>query len=150
MRLMADAKVFCARVVLTAYLAFLLVVSGINFWSRSQKELHEFLVPLTGWVGIELHLFTMFFAFGALVDTNRCVFSHLLSMLGTAITLNAFDTASHALKAWSGHPDYGNPYLMYHPLRPLIILGIPSMWLAALWFVSRKLPPEQKTHRRAR
>lgn len=138
--LMIDAKVFRARTVLLAYLVFSLLVLGFYLWSQSQKDIREFLVPMTGWTGLDSYMWTLFFAVFALVHTNRIAFAPVLGMLGIVTAINAFQTSIDAFRAWSGQPDFGNPYLTYHPLRPVIIVVIPGAWLFALWLVSRGLP----------
>ncbi|MDB5342908.1 MAG: hypothetical protein JWP89_1285 [Schlesneria sp.] len=139
---MTDATVLRARRVLAVYLVFSLIVTAFELWSFVQPDLKSIVVPFTGWTGLMPYAWTLYFAYFAMRHTNRYLFTPLLWMLGTATILLAVDTAVKGIEHWSGSPDYGNPYLTYHPARPLITVVVPLTWLLILWMVGRQLPDE--------
>jgi len=138
---MLDRTVFRAKVVLVVYLIFAMSAIALALWSNMDHDLDEALVPMTGWTGLFQYTWTIFFAVLALAKTVRPAITSVVWMLGGLAVIGAFTTAHHAIDAWSGKPDYGNPYLMYHPIRPLFTVLIPGTWASILWFVARKLPP---------
>lgn len=137
---MADRAVFQARVVLLAYLAF--VISAISFvsWSHNDQGLHEAIVPLIGWGGLTQYAPTIFFAGLASFHTRREAVWTLIQMLGWVTFVGTVLTVDHAFRAWSGEPDFDNPFLKYHPLRPVFTTLIPGAWLLVLWWTGRTLP----------
>ena len=138
---MNDRAVFRARVVLLLYLAFSAFVLGFDFWSRSRRDVRELVVPLTGWTGLSTYGWTFFFATFAIFHTHRSGMSPLLFMLGSSTILEAVMTFLKAVEAWRGVPDFGNPYLTYHPLQPLVTVVPLAAWFVLLWWARRGLPP---------
>jgi hypothetical protein len=144
---MVNANVLRARAILIVYLAFSVAVLAFGYWSHSRKDLRESLVPITGWIGLSPYMWTLFFSIFALIFTNRTTYMSVVRMLGLVTALDALVTAFDAIMAWLGSPDFGNPYLMYHPVRPLITVVLPSAWILALWRVGCKLPRAQDANR---
>ncbi len=83
-------------------------------------------------------MWTLMFAWIALLKTDRKNLMTLVLMLAGTTLLELIDTMHEAIEAWSGSPDFGNPYLMYHPIRPLITVVPASMWTITFWLVCRK------------
>jgi hypothetical protein len=137
-----ERSVHRARIVLTAYLAFAMVALILCAASLFWKALGELLVPLTGWTGLFVYLWTVFFALHALYQPNRTTFLLVVRVLGMITAIEACHTTYHAMMAWTGQPDFGNPYLIYHPARPLMTVVIPAAWATALWVFGRKLPAQ--------
>ena len=135
---MVNTYVLRARSILIVYIVFSVSVVAFDHWSDSQKELREWLVPMTGWNGSSVYMWTLGFASFALVKTDRKHLRLIVLMLAVATLLQLRSTMNHAIQAWSGSPDFGNPYLMYHPIRPLITVVPATMWTITFWLVSRK------------
>ena len=134
---MMKTQVLRARLIVAAYIVFSIAVILFDHWSYTQKELHEWLLPMTGWTGLFLYRWTLMFAFFALIFTDRTPVMILVQMLTTVTIIEFLTTIVHAIIAGFSSPNPENPYLMYDPVRPLLTVLPPSLWTAVFWNVGR-------------
>ena len=132
-----ETQVFRARLIVAAYIVFSIAVILFDLWSHTQKELHEWLLPMTGWTGLFLYRWTLMFAFFALIFTDRTPVMILVQMLKTVTVIEFLTTTFHAIIAGFSSPSPENPYLMYDPVRPLITVLPPILWTTVFWNVGR-------------
>jgi hypothetical protein len=79
-------------------------------------------------------MFTLFFAISPIITPQRKLIYGVVALLGLAVLFGAFDTFRHTLGPEAGGPDFGNPYLIYHPYRPIFTIVLPAFWLLLLLF----------------
>jgi len=77
-------------------------------------------------------MFTLYFAISAILTPQRKLVYAVALLLGLAVLFGAFDTFRHTLRPEAGTPDHGNPYLTYHPYRPVFTIVLPASWLLLL------------------
>ena len=96
------------------------------------RTLDAAITPYTGWSGLGYYMFTLFFAISAIHTPPRKQVYGVVALLGLAVLFGALDTFRHTLGPEAGRPDFGNPYLIYHPYRPIITILLPASWLLLL------------------
>jgi hypothetical protein len=121
-----------APLILRAYVVFALVASALFFSGFYAPPLNAAIIPYTGWAGLGLYMFTLFFAISAIITPQRKMIYGVVLLLGLAVLFGAFDTFWHTLGPEAGRPDFNNPYLIYHPYRPIITIVLPAFWLLLL------------------
>jgi hypothetical protein len=94
--------------------------------------LNAAIVPYTGWSGLTFYMFTLFFAIAAILTPQRKQIYGVVALLGLAVLFGALDTFRHTWGPEAGTPDFGNPYLTYHPYRPVFTVVLPAAWLLLL------------------
>jgi hypothetical protein len=123
-----------APLILRAYVVFALVASVLFFSVFYAPPLNAAIIPYTGWSGLAFYMFTLFFAISAIITPQRKLIYRVVALLGLAVLFGAFDTFWHTLGPEAGGPDFGNPYLIYHPYRPIFTIVLPAFWLLLLIF----------------
>lgn len=118
--------------ILRGYLIFAVVASVLQLCLIVVGDLNEKLVPLTGWEGLFRYSFTLFFALLAMSKPHRKSVGGITGLLAVFVALGCFDTYQHLWGYWAERDDFGNPYLMYHPARPVITVLLPGVWLVLL------------------
>ena len=121
-----------APLILRAYVVFALVASGLSLSGFYAPPLNAAIVPYTGWSSLGLYAFTLFFAIAAILTPQRKQVYAVAALLGLFVLLGAFDTFRYTLGPAAGRPDSGNPYLTYHPYRPIFTIVLPAFWLLLL------------------
>ena len=77
-------------------------------------------------------MFTLYFAIAAMVTPQRKPVYAVAALLGLAVFFGGLEVYQHYWGSQAGRSDFGNPYLIYHPARPAITVGLPAFWLALL------------------
>ena len=122
-----------APLILQAYLVFVLVASALSFSGFYAPRLNAAIIPYTGWSALSWYLFTLFFAVAAILTPQRKQMIHAVAaLLGLAVLFGALDTFNHTIGPEARTPDFGNPYLIYHPYRPVFTVALPLSWLLLL------------------
>ena len=121
-----------APLLLRAYIAFALAATILSFSGFFAPHLNAAMMPFTGWSALSLYMFTLFFAISAIFTPKRIQVYAVAALLGLAVIFGAFDTFSHTIGPVAGRPDFGNPYLMYSPWRPLFTIMLPAAWALLL------------------
>lgn len=121
-----------APLILRAYVVFALVASALAFSGFYAPPLNAAIIPYTGWSSLGLYLFTLFFAIAAILTPQRKQVYAVAALLGLFVLLGAIDTYRYTLGPEAGTTDFGNPYLIYHPLRPVFTIALPAFWLVLL------------------
>jgi hypothetical protein len=118
-----------APLILRAYVLFLLVDAAL-FFSEFYPPVSAATVRYHGpWSSPSLYLFTLFFALGAILTPQRKLIYAVAALLGLIVLLGTFDTIQHIWGTEAERPDFGNPYLFYHPYRPIFTVALPASWL---------------------
>ena len=120
-----------APLILQAYVAFALVASAV-FFSTFFPAVSAAVIPYMGWSGLSFYLFTLYFALAAILTPQRKAVYGVVAILSVAVLFGAFETFQHIWGAGAGRPDFGNPYLTYHPSRPVFTIVFPVAWLSLL------------------
>lgn len=121
-----------APLLLRGYLLFALVASLLAISGIFAPSLSGAIIPYTGWSGLTFYLFTLFFAISAILTPQRKQIYGVAALLGLAVLFGAVDSIRHTSGPEAGTPDFGNPYLTYHPYRPIFTVVIPAVWLLLL------------------
>jgi hypothetical protein len=132
--------IYRARMILTAFLVFSIGTTVFSLGSMLVPRLRERIVPYTGWSFLGSYMWTLFFAAFALKKPERQRMMGLLALLGAIIVFDGIGIVSAALDHARGKPNFGNPYLTYHPLRPVIILAPQIVWFILLCWAYQGLP----------
>lgn len=117
--------------VLRAYLLFVLA-AAVAFVGAFFPPVSAAIVPYTAWSGLAFYLFTLYPAMAAILTPRRILIHNVAALLGVAVVIGAFDTFQHTWGTEAGAPDFGNPYLTYHPYRPVFTIALPAFWLSLL------------------
>ena len=124
--------------ILRAYVVFVLLASVLSLSGFFARELHEIIVPFTGWSGLSYYMYTLYFAVVAMFTPRRKLIYAVAALLGLAIAFGGLDAYQHLWGSKAGRIDSGNPYLIYHPARPAITVALPTFLLALLISPSMK------------
>ena len=108
--------------------------------------LYEAIVPYTGWSGLTNYLFTLFFAASAIMTRDRKPIYGVAMLLGLFAIFGVIGIYWHTWGPDAGRPDFGNPYLVYHPWRPVFTVALPVAWLLLL-ISSTMRKPKNSLHR---
>ena len=112
--------------ILRAYLVFTLLAAALAYCVYYAPQLNRRIVPFTGWTGLFSYIFTLFFAILARFAPDRKKWIRAILLMHVLLTAQGVvDGFRHE---WGSQEDFGNPYLMYHPLRPLVTIGLPIVW----------------------
>jgi hypothetical protein len=121
-----------APLILRSYVVFALAASALHLSGLFAPWLSSVTIPYTGWLGLTSYMFTLFFAISAILTPQRNQIYGVVALLGLGVLIGAFDTFWYTLGPGAGAPDFGNPYLTYHPYRPVITVLLPASWLLLL------------------
>ena len=113
--------------ILRAYVVFLLVTVAL-FLGEFYPPISAAIIPYTGWSGLTFYHFTLYFALASILAPPRKLIYGVAPMLGLAVLFGAFDTYQHTWGTEAGSPDFDNPYLTYHPCRPIFTIALPAFW----------------------
>jgi hypothetical protein len=119
--------------ILWSYLVFAVLATvwqtyGIDYAPQFYKKT----VPFTGWSGFSVYPFTLIIVIFAIMPHHSRWIVYIAILLGTNVAFGLWDTCEHTWGSLAGRDDYGNPYLMYNPLQPLITVALPLFWAALL------------------
>jgi hypothetical protein len=109
---------------------FALLVCIVDKWLTyvGPKSIQEMIVPFTGWVPSMPYMFglifTSYMVFGR--DRGFHVRQGIIGSLVLYLVLGVIDYFSPR------QPDFGNPYLIYSPWRPVWTVAIPLAWILLL------------------
>jgi hypothetical protein len=117
---------------LRAYVVFVLVVFALSSSMFYAPSLDAAIVPYTGWLGLYVYTFTLFFAIAAILTPQRKTIYAVVAFLGLFMLFGALDTYQNTLGPDAGREDFGNPYLIYQTYRPVFTIGLPAFWLLLL------------------
>lgn len=124
--------------ILRAYVVFVLLASVLSLSGFFARELHEIIVPFTGWSGLSYYMYTLYFAIVAMLTPSRKPVYLVAALLSLVIVFGGLEAYQHLWGSKAGRIDHGNPYLIYHPARPAITVALPAFWLALLISPSMK------------
>jgi hypothetical protein len=123
-----------APVVLPTLLAFAIVVTILDLGSHflARETVYEPLIKYVGWNPSTIYLFSGGIAY------NLCISRRLRTrnILVGLIAIWALGNAIHFITTHN-HKDFGNPYLMVSPYRPIWTVVIPLLWGA--WLMSPRV-----------
>ena len=118
--------------ILPAFLLFSVIATVIASSVFYAPHFDELIVPFTGWSGLSIYMFTLMGVIMAMFTPYRKAIYDIAGMLALIAVFGLFDTYDHTWGSRACREDYGNPYLMYHPLRPLINIVLPLFWMTLL------------------
>ena len=121
-----------APLILRAYLVFAVFASVLSFSVFYAPPLYEASGPYTGWSGLTNYLFTLFFATSAIQTRDRKPIYGVAMLLGLFAIFGVIGIYWHTWGPDAGRSDFGNPYLVYHPWRPVFTVALPVAWLLLL------------------
>jgi hypothetical protein len=118
-----------APMILRIYFVFAAIAGAMGLSLFYARPLYEKLLPYTGWMGLYFYVMTLTAASTAIKEPQRKPLLHLTYLLGIMTFFGWFDyyVSTHGLHL--GGPDDPNPYLAYHPYRPLVTVLVPGVWL---------------------
>jgi hypothetical protein len=119
-------------VILRAYMGFALIASALSLSVFFAPSINRAIVPYTGWSGLSIYMFTIYFAFSAMRTGKRKQVYNVARLLALAMLFGFLDTYRHTAGPGAAQPDFGNPYLTYNNLRPLFTITLPAIWLFLL------------------
>ena len=123
-------------VILVVYTVFASVATIFAVITMFNERLQSMTVPYTGWIGLSLYSFTIFFAvFGCFYLFPPAV-NAVKSMLKYSIAIGAFDLLFYIVPYLFGAQDFDNPYLTYSAWRPFVTIGLPAFWVVLLAYDS--------------
>ncbi len=73
-----------------------------------------------------LYMFTVHTLYLAVTAPSRAEVFWLAGFMVFLALTGVFDFYFH-----QGREDFGNPYLIYSPIRPLLTIGLPLLWMVA-------------------
>lgn len=115
---------------LLAYVLFVIAVTLIDFvfLPFAPEAFRARLIPYTGWLVSGSYAFTMAFAAALMFQAQR------RGVVRLSITLMLLLQIASGIYMWRefGRPDFGNPYLMVSPWRPVWTIVVPGVWILLL------------------
>lgn len=84
-----------------------------------------------------LYMFTVHTLYLAMTRSSRSETFWLAGFMVFLALVGVFD-----FYLSSGLEDFGNPYLIYSPIRPLITIGLPLVWMTAFLIHAKSLRKE--------
>jgi len=118
-----------APMILRIYFAFAVIAGALSLSSFYARPFYEKLLPYTGWMGLLFYLMTLGTARQAVADPRRQPLLNLATTLALMVFFGWFDFYIQTHGPSLRGPDDPNPYLAYHPYRPLVTILIPAVWL---------------------
>ena len=121
-----------APLTLRAYVVFVLVAFALSLSTFYAPSLDAAIVPYTGWLGLYLYMFTLFFAMSAILTPQRKSIYGVVAFLGLFVLFGTLDTYQNTFGPDAGREDFGNPYLIYQTYRPVFTIALPAFWIVLL------------------
>jgi hypothetical protein len=115
-----------APIVLQAYIIFALVASALAVAVGFSPRISAAVLRYTGWPGLSVYLFTIYFAMTALLGRRRQKLFSIVLLLGMAMVFGFLDNSRPI-----GGP--GAPPVAASPFRPLFTITLPAIWILILW-----------------
>jgi hypothetical protein len=118
-----------APLVLRAYLVFSAIAGILALSVFFARPFGESLLKYTGWMGLYFYLMTLIPAWALILNRGKKDLQWLVSNLALMIVFGLIDSYHNAYGPYHAGPDDTNPYLAYHPYRPLVTIALPAAWM---------------------
>jgi hypothetical protein len=134
----ASSRFMQAPLILRAYIVFAVVASVVAISVCFVPPLKEAVLPYTGWSGLSVYLFTLYFAVSAALTQQRGKIFSVLLLLGMALVFGFMDFSRRAPGAAISPADAANPIAAHSSIRMIFSITLPALWIILLRFPSMK------------